>query len=212
MDAFLAQAASSLRSRLDLGEREEKIFLFSLRVLWTTVLSFAAVIISAAALGLLRETLWAFLAGGSLRTVSGGAHSETPGRCAIIGAVAYLSMGILARGLAAEPAWEVFLWFSAALWIGAILAVYRHAPAGTHQKPIIDPTRIRRLKRISLAVLAGWALFTWFSLTQPSGEGRMIYAAVSLGLAWQASTITPAGYRLGRILDNFVERLVKGSV
>lgn len=211
MDALLSRAAAALRLNLDLGEREEKILLFSLQVLWTNALSLVSIILLALATGLFQETVWAMLAGSSLRVVSGGAHAETPGRCATIGAVVYVTLGFLA-GFAADRVWPGWSFgFATAAWLAVILAVIIFAPADTPAKPITGPRR-RKLKRWSLLVLAAWALFMVWSARQPFDRSGVPLLAVTLGLAWQASTLTPAGYRLGRILDDGLKRLLRGSV
>lgn len=205
MDALLAKAAKALSEALNGREREERIFLFSLRVLWSAVLSTASIILAALAAGVLREALWALMAGGTLRMVSGGAHASTPVRCAVVGAVSYTGLAILARLMAGSAFGSVpgaILAPMVFIWAGIAWIIVKYAPADTPGKPIVGDRRRYRLKTFSLAVFIVWCLFGFLSALPFPIESSGILIAVTLGLAWQASTLTPAGYRLGRILDS----------
>ncbi|MGQ9780129.1 MAG: accessory gene regulator ArgB-like protein [Bacillota bacterium] len=174
---------------------------FALENLFLLVATFAAILLSAAALGLLGPALAASLTGALMRAVSGGAHLGRPGRCILVSTL--LALGLGWAGRAAAPLFLPPLSTVLALLVGiaGMVVLFLYAPAETPAKPI-PPSQRRKLRIASLLFLLLWLL--WFFSSRP---GRDLPAAGLFGLAWQFLTITPLGYWLYRLVDRVADGL-----
>lgn len=187
---------------LSRGRDEAEVYSFSLKILLGFAMGLAVLLAMAWPLGVLPLALPAALTGGVLRLFSGGAHSGSPLGCAVTGGVVACLIGMTARW--ASLTYSASVLFLATYlvvpWVLAACAIY--APASVPQKPIPNHQR-RKLSVLSLAFVFLWTLSLVFltKLLRPE-----TWLSSALGLAWQAFSLTPLGFRFGLAADSILSR------
>ncbi len=204
----LAEAmGESLSKVLSRGRDEAEVYSFSLKILLGFAVGLAILLAMAWPLGVLRLALSAALTGGVLRLFSGGAHSESPLGCAVTGGVMACLIGLTARWVSLTyPPSSLFLAaYLVVPWVLIACAIY--APATVPQKPIPDHQK-RRLGILSLATVSIWTLSLVFFTGMLKPE---TWFSSTLGLAWQAFSLTPLGFRFGLAADSILSRREVGA-
>jgi accessory gene regulator B len=201
---ILRPAAAFLGHRLGLTSEEEEIALFGLQTLIYPMISFLLVVIAGHIFGCLWHSLTVFTAMFLLRVFSGGAHSDSPLKCSLIGTVVVVSLGksgALTAPLFNSANLSLLVIFGAVL---CLLINWRLAPVDSPAKPINDfnhRKKLRLLSMITVFVITTFQLLLLFYRPLLS-----IVLAVSLGLWWQTFTLTKAGHRFAILADNLKGR------
>lgn len=192
-------AAAYLREKLNLTPDEEEIALYGLQVIIYTITGFLAVSLAGWLLGCLYTTLAATLTAAFLRLWSGGAHSNSPLTCVLLGAVVSSALGKISLVLA--PLLKPFHLFLTVV-VGSLLSltfVWRLAPVDSPAKPILSAEYRRRMwlfSVISVVLIAAAQV----ALLAVAGALDLVLA-MSLGLWWQTFTLTRAGHRFATFID-----------
>jgi accessory gene regulator B len=188
-----------LREKLNLTPDEEEIALYGLQVIIYTITGFLAVSLAGWLLGCLYTTLAATLTAAFLRLWSGGAHSNSPLTCVLLGAVVSSALGKISLVLA--PLLKPFHLFLAVV-LGSLLSltfVWRLAPVDSPAKPILAAEYRRRMWLFSVTSVVLIAAVQ-VALLAVAGAPDLVLAA-SLGLWWQTFTLTRAGHRFATFID-----------
>lgn len=196
---MLEKTVLYLARELSLSKTQADIVRYGLQTFTATLVGLAAVVILAAMAGVLYESMAATLAIMFFRKASGGAHCKTLAACSILGAVVMTLLGLATRSWGNWLAASLFLLLLPSL-VAAIVAFWR-APADVPQKPITSAAQRSLLRRLSLLWVTLWGglgLYLWLT-----GRENLLYyyTGGNLGLLWQSLMLTPAGYRLIRLLD-----------
>jgi accessory gene regulator B len=93
---FTSPFVNYLKVNLNLNVDQEAIALYGLQVFTYTFVDFILVILAGWILGCLSATLAVVLTASCLRGVSGGAHSNSPLICALLGMIMSPVLGMLA--------------------------------------------------------------------------------------------------------------------
>lgn len=202
--------ASGMASKLNLGSEREEVLAYGAFALLQTVWSILLVIILGAIFGVLGEAFVASLAISFLRKYSGGAHSTSPNRCAVIGAI----IGVLLAFMAIWSADIIGFYGTVAMFFLSFLMSYiiikGLAPVDSPGKPIKKAEKRSRLKRASLNMLhfllliatVLYAVYYIYDL-----KGALIYGlCISTGVAWQSFTLTKPGHLILGAMDVFFQK------
>ncbi|HHV34948.1 MAG TPA: accessory gene regulator B family protein, partial [Syntrophomonadaceae bacterium] len=189
-----------LQEQLELSQDETEVVLYGLQ---TIVYSLTGILTICFAGWLLRcfwTTLAVALTAGSLRLLSGGAHSKSPLICNLLGMVIAPFLAKTAEFAAGQMPQSMLLCI---VLIGAslsLLAFYLLAPVDSAVKPITNKPERRKYNRLSVALTA---LITLGQITLVIwGNSPAFVLAVSFGTWWQAFTLTKAGHRFTSIADH----------
>lgn len=182
-------------------EQRAALLAYGLEIILGTALEIALILVLAWLAGVFWPVAASLFAASSLRLFSGGNHCTAYYRCVLLSSLVFLSLGWAARLLAAAlPPVSLPLGSLGAL--GATLAaVLLLAPVEDPQRVRLKPALRRRRRLSSLFCLAGWALLLALAAR---GEAA---AAISLGLAWQAFSLTAAGRTLVAFVDGLLIRV-----
>jgi len=197
--------ASYLKDRLNLSQDEEAIALFGLQFLIYSFTGYISIFVIALLLGCFWTTLVATLTSAFLRLFSGGAHSKTPLRCTILGAVIAPLLGKTA--LITSP----FLTSSGLLltvmlgFIISLIIVWRLAPVDSPAKPITSSEYRKKMRYLSLASVCLITAAQYLLIINKGSHAAIVLSA-SLGVWWQAFTLTKAGHWFATLLDNILEK------
>ncbi|MEW6183447.1 MAG: accessory gene regulator B family protein [Bacillota bacterium] len=203
---FVRPAASYLKEKLSLTTEEEEIAVFGMQLIIYALTGAVSVLAIGWLLGCFWTTLTVFMTVVVLRLPSGGAHSGSPLVCAIIGMVVTPALGKLAQMAA-----PFFNFFSLSLivvlgLISSVITFSRLAPVDSPAKPITDTTHRRKLRFYSILLIFVFAVGQCWLIF--NGRAFDLVWAVSLGLWWQAFSLTGSGHRFAVFTDNL---LMKGG-
>lgn len=173
---------------------------FGLEILLGELIKTAILLTMAILLGVLPEALFAMAGMSLFRLVSGGAHCEDYWRCLAFGMIVFLGGGKLGVYVAAHLSGDAAVYSIASFSLAAALLVLIWAPGEVPNRRI-KPGERGRFKVLSLAFLAVWTLVTVFFVASYSVS---VALAGLLGMAVQAFSFTPAGYRA---IDSFDKTL-----
>ncbi len=196
----LAQRIASWLGEELQQEERVAVMAYGLELLLGAVVKLVCFVTIPLLLGIFPQVAAVVLASVAFRLAAGGAHCTAYYRCLIGSLTTFTGLGFLARWLGESnvPGTEMAL--AAALF--AIIVALIWAPADTPAKPITREGYRRMLKIISLLVPLCYLAAAWLLSLRED-----LLAASALGLAFQAVTVTPAGYRFIEWLDVFLSRL-----
>ncbi|MCG0278327.1 MAG: accessory gene regulator B family protein [Thermanaeromonas sp.] len=196
---LLEAAAAYLRENLGLSPAEEEVALYGLKITVYSTANLISVVLTGLLLDCLGPALAATLAAGTLRLFSGGAHSRSPLTCNILGMLVAGCAGKFSSLLAPKfspSGLFVLVLLGAAL---AFLPFLRLAPVDSPNKPLA-PVERKKMRRLSLLF---FFLIVFFQLGTLALKGpSSLVLAVSLGVWWQAFSLTRAGHGLATFIDN----------
>lgn len=205
--------ASKISSYLKLNKDEEEIIAYGAFNLIQTVWCVLLVLLFGAICNVTEKAIIISVVISILRKYSGGAHSGSPNRCAIIGAIVSVGLALFIRYL------NDFINFQVAIFIGSIsfmlsyYAIYKYAPVDSPAKPIVKDIVKKKMKKksffvLNLLVSIIMVLFISYLIF----EVRFLLSIVICiyaGVLWQVLTLTPKGYSVLLKIDIFLKCLTE---
>lgn len=197
--------AAFLQKELNLTQDQKEIASYGLQVLIYSLIGVGSILVAGWLLGCFWTTLTVMVSTGCLRVVSGGAHSKTPLTCGILGVFLGPSLGKMAAlcGEMLSPSALLML-----ITVGFLVSLYtvsRFAPVDSSAKPISSVEKRGKLRFVSVAVLCSITavqILLFYTVV----KAPQIVLAASLGVWWQAFTLTGVGHRFVTFLDDLKER------
>lgn len=177
---------------------KQKVIAYGLEVIIGAIIKIIVFTTLPLALGIFPQTIAAMITGGFFRLSAGGAHCTAFYRCLLSSVAVFLTMGFMSRYFATVLPVMVIAYLTAFI---AIIIAYFKSPAETSAKPIRNKTHRRNLKIIS--VLTPIIYLVAINLI-PLNKGLIL--ASSMGLLFQAYTVTPSGYRFMHKMDQLIIR------
>ncbi|MDQ0286683.1 accessory gene regulator B [Desulfofundulus luciae] len=196
----LAQRIASWLGKELQQEERAAVMAYGLELLLGAVVKLVCFVTIPLLLGIFPQVIAALLASVVFRLAAGGAHCTAYYRCLIGSLTTFTGLGFLARWLGEIDAPGTEMALVAAFFAVTVALIW--APADTPAKPITREGHRRALKIISLLVPLCYLALVWFFPLR----GDLVTAS-TLGLAFQAFTVTPAGYRFVEWLDVLLGRL-----
>ena len=97
--------------------------------------------------------------------------------------------------LAPVAYWQWFVAVQLCIYVFAAIVIYKKAPMDTPNKPIINPQKIRRLRKQSFLTLLGYAFLSTLLFFLSKGNLMLVSFSFSIDCAvlWQIFTLTKAG-------------------
>lgn len=141
-----------------------------------------------------------------LRKSSGGAHASSPKKCAIIGTISSITLGIISKYARIDFKYLVVIGLVVFTW--AYYFVYRLAPVDSIAKPIKNIEKRKRLKKNSILILNIYLIiiiinFIYFYFIKNSNV--LVYTlCIYMGILWQVFSLTKSGHLLLEKLDKFI--------
>ncbi|SMC00008.1 accessory gene regulator B [Thermanaeromonas toyohensis ToBE] len=191
-------AVAYLRDKLGLSPAQEEVALYGLQIITYSAANLFSVVIVGLFLDCLGPALAATAAAGILRLFSGGAHSRSPLTCNILGMLVAGSIGKFSSFLAPllPPSGLLLL-----VLMGAGLAFLPFlflAPVDSPSKPLTSKER-KKMRRLSI-IFFFLITFSQVGILALRGPSSLVWA-ISLGVWWQAFSLTRAGQGLATTID-----------
>lgn len=194
-----------ISAELNLSQEKKAVINYGIFALIQMALSIILVIVFGIVFDALFESLIISFSVSILRKSSGGAHADSPEKCAIIGTIMSIILGVLAKKTSIDLFYINVLGVLVFLW--AYYWVYKLAPVDSKNKPIKTLKKKTRLKKSSLTILSIYLLIALlFSILSSIFDERSfaIYIiCIYYGVIWQVFSLTKIGHI---ILGIFNER------
>lgn len=205
MERLINDISNVLEQELGLTEDSKEVAVYGLYVFFSTLVGIMAIIIVGWLLGVLGLSLVAVITASGLRVLSGGAHSHNLRNCTLLGAIMAPGIALVAKHFHGHILPQVMFLSVIIAGLAVFWSVIRYAPADTPNKPIISESFKSRLRKLSLLYALLWLLVmavlmqgVWIA---PKYD---IVLASTLGILWQAFSLTPCGYQLVAMVDKWL--------
>jgi accessory gene regulator B len=210
--------ATEISSNLRLDKDSEEIIAYGaftfLQILWSIFL----VIVFGLFFSVQIESLVVLGAISCLRKYSGGVHSASPNRCAVIGTI--LSIGIAVISVRITKM-DIFSAIMVAEIVGFIIAysiVCKLAPVDSPAKPIVKLETRKRLRKRSIQVLHSHSIVALILVVIHyyfNYKNLLAYSVcICIATVWQAFTLTYKGHLVMERIDTFLGNIstLKGGL
>ncbi|MDW8802209.1 accessory gene regulator B family protein [Clostridium sp. A1-XYC3] len=147
-----------------------------------------------------------------LRKYSGGAHSTSPNRCALIGALVSVGLALFVEYTYKLVNLSWLITIIVVVFLFAYYNIYKYAPVDSPAKPIVKEKSKQRMKKGSiftvnvLVILVATLLVGHFIIG--NNQYLVIAMCICLGVLWQVLTLTPKGYLVLSNIDTFFEKII----
>lgn len=147
-----------------------------------------------------------------LRKPSGGAHASSPGICTIIGTVVSVGLAMLCKV-------SFMISFHNVITLGFVIftlsyyIIYKLAPVDSIAKPIKKEQKKIILKKKSIIILSLYFIIVLCNLVgyYIILDKRLIIYTLCIysGMVWQVFTLTKLGHSILKIVDYFLDNILK---
>jgi accessory gene regulator B len=200
--AFSRRWAAYLGRKTGLPEEKEIILTYGIEVLALNAANIALTLLLGVVLGVFQGTLAGLVTVALFRHSAGGAHSQSPWRCAAITVVAFPGMALLASYIVRLGQPFIDILTMASFLIG-LLAIIRLAPVDNAAAPIISMSRRKKLKYIAITTLLSLAVVVFLLREFASVNTGDIRVCISLGILWVGFMLGGWGHGLMSFIDSF---------
>ncbi|MCY6370272.1 accessory gene regulator ArgB-like protein [Clostridium ganghwense] len=200
-----------IASTLKLDNDNQEIIAYGVFSFLQTLWAILLIVLFGIIFDVLIEAVILSFTGSFLRKYSGGVHASSPNRCAVIGTIIFVGLGVIVNKISN---FITFQW----VVLGAILSftfsyytVYKLAPVDSPSKPIVKETKKQRLKRSSMLLLHSLMIIVLVLLGlyyKLRVKNLLIVAlCMYIGTAWQSLTLTSKGHLLVKSIDSFLKNI-----
>lgn len=205
------KAAAHMRKNLNFSDEEEDVIVYGFEYFFHSFFTFAVVYLTAWLFGCLSTALTAMLVASLLRVFSGGAHNESPLTCTLKCVVMYTLMGKASIIYGNQITTFANVAFVLAVLLISLRIIWVLAPVDSLAKPLTSESHRRQLRKLSLAAVVSISALQLALLKLNYTFFSQYTLAASLGVAWQAFTLTPAGHKSVSIIDDIFNKLKGGE-
>lgn len=198
---FTKSTAAYLKAKLNFTPDEEEVARYGLQILVYTLTGFITICLAGWLLGCFWTTLAVCLTAALLRLFTGGAHSNSPLTCTLLGMVVVPLLGKIAALTAPFFTPQSLTLIVVPGLILSLTIIWRLAPVDSPAKPITSLEHRKKLRFLAMAAVL--LLTSGQALLLIKGQALTVVLALSLGLWWQAFTLTQAGHRFATFTDKF---------
>ncbi len=183
--------ARHLASALNEKHNKKAVYYYGFFIVFATLIEAGILILTSLLFGTLIPSLIIVAIFGTLRLFAGGYHFDTLGRCL------FISLGfILAVALASQYTYQywstisVIIFLMTTFTVGLIIFI-KYAPKDTPTKPITDPAKSKKLKKLSVLylciLLLICSILTILSL-------KLYVIATCFGVLLEIFSVSPVGH------------------
>lgn len=206
--------ALTISSSLKLNKDQEEIIAYGafnfIQTLWCILL----VLLFGAIFSVTSKAMIISFTTSVLRKYSGGAHSSSPNRCALIGAIVSVGLALIIKYINSCINLQMVIIIGIIVFAVAYYTIYRYAPVDSPSKPIVKEVTKQKMKKKSffiLNVLFSIVIVLLISHTILGFQFMLlsIITCIYVGILWQVLTLTPRGYLVLLKIDIFLKCLTE---
>lgn len=200
---------------LNFDEDKEQIIVYGAINLLQMIFAILWVIIVGLFLGVLYEALIFSVTISILRKYSGGVHASSPSRCIIIGTILAAIAGISIDKILYTLNMSTVMLASMAFIAFAFIIVAKNAPVDSVKKPINNIAIKKQFKNKSIIVIFICLVIILILCILSNKYSELFYIkvieSISLGILWQAITLTKNGISFLNKVDFVLKYIIKGG-
>lgn len=193
-----------LAKELNLDENKTKIINYGIFSIIQTIICISLVIIIGTLFNVTIEALIISFIIGILRKSSGGAHADSPEKCAIIGTLVSIAGGAICKKINISLDYMIIVGICLFVW--SFYIVYKLVPVDSKAKPINKIEKRERLKKYSYITLMIYLLIIIFNIFNIIVLKKKVYISYSLciylGVFWQIFSLTNIGHIILSIFNS----------
>ena len=192
--------ASYLRAKTGVSREKEMVLAYAADIIIINLLNLTAILLIGFLLGILPATIAILATLFLFRHTAGGAHSDSPWRCACITILSttLMSLGAILFSKYSKIGLDIFSLIALLLSFTALVTL---APVDNPAAPIVSPVRRKKLKRYALVVFLLAAAITLILRDSVWELAQVVRASLALCLLWVSFMLTGPGHRLLRWID-----------
>ncbi|MCR6515550.1 accessory gene regulator B family protein [Clostridium sp. LY3-2] len=211
IDKSINHIVLKIKDNTDLDGEKLEVIKYGVFAMVQIFLSIIAVIIFGFIFNVLLEAIIVSFTIAVLRKSSGGVHATTPEICLVVGTAVSVLLGKISINTS-----EIIYLVDIAVYILTLIVVIFKSPMQSKNKPIGDKKKKRLKKKsilITVIIISLSSLLLYFGY-QKSKINFIWYAnAMSLGMLWQAFSLTKIGEKIMGFVDFFLNKYIfKGEI
>ena len=190
------------------GENHEKrrVYFYGLQVIIGAIVKVIILFVLALVTDTLLTTFLMTLVFASLRSIAGGYHMDTFGKCLGVSISMFMVFSIIARYT--YQYWNDYqiLIFGVITVFFSLFSIYKWAPSDNPNRPITQPSEIKKFKRLSIIYLAICTIICFILIYT---KLYMIFLSIEFGLILEIFSITPVGHTFFDFVKNSLKKRKK---
>lgn len=195
--------SSKIARELNLDDDKKSVINYGIFAFIQMVMCIVLVIIFGFIFNVVIEALIISFTISLLRKSSGGSHASSPGRCAVIGTIASVGMGLLSKYI--DVNFNGVVLMGVIIFIWSYYIIHKLAPVDSIAKPIKSIEKKKRLKKSSIMILSIYLMIVVINLLHfyfMKDYIVLVYSScIYMGLLWQVFSLTKYSYLLMGTLD-----------
>lgn len=183
------------------GENHEKrrVYFYGFQIIFGVIVKFLILFVLALATGTIMPAFLMTIVFASLRVIAGGYHMDTFGKCLGVSISMFITFSIIARYTYHYwNTYQIFIFASITVVI-SLISLYRWAPSDNPNRPITEPSEIKKFKKLTFIYLGVWIII---ALVLIHFKLYMIFLSIAFGLLLEIFSITPAGHAFFSFVKN----------
>ena len=203
--------SNNIAQELNLDDDKKSVINYGIFAFIQIVICIGLVIVFGLIFNVVIESLIVSFTISILRKSSGGVHASSPGRCAIIGTITSVGMGLISKYINVSLGLVIFV--GGVIFIWSYYIIYKLAPVDSIVKPIKSIEKRTRLKKSSVMILSVYLIIIiaeslYFYFMRNSSV--LVYAlCIYMGMLWQVFSLTKCGHLLIRKLDKLFKTIIE---
>ncbi len=196
---FSSKIASYLVKKAKLNNEKEEVLAYAIEVLSLNLINIGMALLIGYMLGVIPGTIICLIIVTIIRTFAGGAHSNSPWRCAVITSLVFPVMALLAQELVHFDSNILDIFLGVAIITGFV-TVFVLAPVDSPNAPIVSDNRRIRLKKLSLLsviIICAIAVFIRYSIPNK----MEILLCIGFAVLWSSFILTNTGHIFFKAID-----------
>lgn len=199
--AFSRRWAGFLAQKTGLQPDKEEVLTYIIEVLAINFGNVLATLILGALLGVLPGTVACLMTVAILRHTAGGAHSNSPVRCALVTILLFPSMALLAVMLSKlDITYNDYFMFTAILT--ALITITILAPVESPSAPIISKIRRKKLKFLSIAAIIFLSAAILTARADIWNLPQEIINSMIIAILWGTFILTKPAHKVMTFIDS----------
>lgn len=195
--------SNNIAQELNLDDDKKSVINYGILTFIQMITCIALVIIFGLIFNVVVEALIISFTISTLRKSSGGVHASSPGRCAIIGTITSVGMGLISKYI--SLGFSLFIIGGSIAFIWSYYTVYKLAPVDSPVKPIRSIEKRIRLKKNSMMILSVYLIIVIIEILyfyfMKSSKVLVYSLCIYMGMLWQVFSLTKYGHSVMKKLD-----------
>ncbi|MFZ5988496.1 MAG: accessory gene regulator ArgB-like protein [Bacillota bacterium] len=197
--ALSYKGADFLMKQLNENHEKRRVYYFGFQIVIGGIVKGLLLLLLALITGTLLPSITIVLIFSSLRTIAGGYHMDSYGKCISVSIGLFIIAAVISRYT--YHVWNIYamLTFILLTFSFAFISILKWAPSDNPNRPITKEDEIKKFKRLSLLYIFIWLLAVSIALYL---KLDMYVLAGCFGVILEVFSITPFGHRFFDFVKN----------